>query len=105
MRSDRSRRVAITTEWWLSFELALFPDQFIVSVEDDKVVNVCWRDEILFASCAGVDAPASKKYYIGAADIGRVAVSGQWWSAGDSDSCPFILFSVQDADVAQIARL
>ena len=77
VRSYRGGSVTVSAQRWLSLEFSFLPDELIVGVEHYEVVDVCWRDEILFASCTGVDAPPSEKNDIRATDICAVTVTGK----------------------------
>lgn len=97
--------MAVSAQRRLPFELSFFPNQFIVSVEDDEVVNVCRRDEILFSSCARVDGPPSEEDNIRPADISSVPITRERWSPRHSHPGPLVFLSVQNADIVQVTGL
>ena len=84
----------ISTQWWLPLELPLLPNQLIIRIQDDEVIDVRRRNEVLLSSCTGIYTPAAEEDDVGAADVGGVTVSWERWSTGDSHSCPFVFLCV-----------
>jgi hypothetical protein len=67
--------VAIPAQWWLSLELALLPNELIIGIQHDEVVDIRRRDEVLLSPGARIYTPSSKENDIGATDIGTVSIS------------------------------
>ena len=105
VRSDWCRWVTVSAQRWLAFKFSLLPHQFVVCVQDNEIVDVSGRNEILLPTGSWIDAPTSKEDDIGATDVGCMTVSGQRWTSRDSDSCPFVFFGVQNSDIVQVACL
>lgn len=59
----------------------------------------------MFPSCTRVDAPPSEKDDIRATDVCAVAVARQWRRSGNSHPCPLVFFSVEDANIVEVAGL
>ena len=73
--------MAVTTEGRLAFEFPFLPDQFVICVENNEVVDIRRRNEVLLASCSRINGPSSEEYDVRTADVGRVSVAGQGRSA------------------------
>jgi hypothetical protein len=67
--------MTVSTKWRLALELSLLPNEFIISIQDDKVVNIGRRNEVLLSSGAGVDTPSSEENDIRTTDVSSVAVT------------------------------
>lgn len=59
----------------------------------------------MFPSRARVDAPPAEKDDIRAADVRAVTVARQWRCSGNSHPCPLVFFSVEDANIVEVAGL
>ena len=105
MRTNWGCSVTISTQWWLSFEFSFFPDELVIGIENNKVINICRRNEILLSSCPWVDAPSSEEDNIRAANIGSMAITREWRCTRNPHPCPFIFLSVQNSNVVEITRL
>lgn len=77
VRANGRCSVAVPAQRRLALEFALLPDELVISVENDKVVDIGWRDEVLLASGTRVDAPASEEYDVRPTDVGSMAVAGK----------------------------
>lgn len=62
VRTDGGCGVAVSTQGWLALESSFLPNELVLGVEDNEVVNICWGDKVLFPSRPGVVAPASEEY-------------------------------------------
>jgi hypothetical protein len=89
----------ISTQRWLALESSLLPNQLIVRIEHNKVVDIGWRDEVLLASRTRVDTPSAKEDDIRPTDVSCVSIARQRRSARDPDSCPLVLLGIQDSNV------
>lgn len=76
MGAYRRRSMPVPAQGGLPLEFTLLPHKLILRIQNDKVVDVGGRDEVLFASGSGVYAPAAEEDDVGAADVGGVAVTG-----------------------------
>lgn len=77
MRANRCGSVSVPAQWRLSLEFALLPNQLIIGVQHDEVVDVCRRNEVLLAPSSRVYTPASEKDDIRTADVGTMAIAGK----------------------------
>ena len=59
----------------------------------------------MFPSCARVDAPPSEKDDVRTTDVCAVTVARQWRCSGNSHPCPLVFFSVEDANIVEVAGL
>lgn len=89
----------------LSFEFTLLPNQFVISIKHNEIVNVCRRNEVLLSSGSGIDTPSTEKDDIRTTDIGTVAVTRERRSTRDTYSRPFVFLCIEDADIVKIAGL
>jgi len=97
--------VSVSTQRRLSLEFALLPNQLIISVKHNEVVDVRRRDEVLLSSGSRIDAPSSEKDNIWTTDVGSMTISRQRRCTRYSHSCPLVFFSIQNSYIVQVARL
>lgn len=103
--ANRCGSVAVSAQGRLALELSLLPNQLVVGVQHDKVIDVRRRDEVLLTSRPRVDAPTPEKDYVGTTDVRSMAVPWQRRSSGHSDPCPLVLLGIKYSDVVEVAGL
>ena len=67
--------MTIPAQRWLTLEFSLFPNEFIVGIQHDEVVNVGRGNEVLLTSGSRVDAPASEEYDVWSTNVSGMSVS------------------------------
>lgn len=105
MRTYWSSRMSIPTQWWLALKFSFLPYEFVVSIQYNKIIDVCWRNKVLFSSCSRIYTPSTKKDNIRATNVGSMTISWKRRTSWDSHSSPFVFLCIQNPYIVQIARL
>ncbi len=105
MRADGSCRVSISTQWRLSLKFPFLPDQLVICIQHNEVINVSWWNEILFTSSTWVCTPSSKKYYVRSTYVRCMSISWHWRTSWYTNSSPFIFLCIQNSYIVQVTGL